>query len=325
MAMADDDRLQSLISEIYDSALEPARWSATLANLADAFGGNAVAISDKDFRINHPTFIIQTGFCAEIVKLYTEHYIKEDIRFAVGQHMPSGSITHEPMFITEAEMDRSAYYQEFLAPFDFRYHAGGVLENSGDIVAAITLQRSPRAGTFTDEDLKRFSLLLPHFQKALLIQRRLESLQRREKMLIEVIDRLPTGVMVLNAQSKPVLMNRAAEAIIAEGEGLRSGPDGVVACRSAENAALRKLLAEALTPTVGRGAANGFSLQLSRAPGKKPLLVWAVPSGTALTLELALAGPHVLLFVTDPERRRQVTLAPALIEFYGLRADPERC
>ncbi len=316
--MADDDRLQTLISEIYNSALEPARWSATLANLANAFGGNAVAFSGKDFRENCPTFIIQTGFCDEIVKLYTEHYVKGDLRFAVGQHLPAGSIIHEQMFITEAEIDRSEYYQEFLAPFDFRYHAGAVLENSSDVVAAVTLQRSSRAGAFASEDIKRFSLLLPHFQRALLIQQRLETLQRREQMLIEVLDRLPTGVMILDGHTKPVVMNRAAESIIAYGDGLRSGPDGLAACRPRETAALRKLVSDALASVTGRGTVAGHSLHLSRPSGKRPLIAWVVPSGSALMLELTLAGPHVLLFVADPETRPQVALAPAFIRFYGL-------
>ncbi len=315
--VSDCDQLQALIGEIYDLALEPAQWSSTLGNLVNVFGGNGVAISDKDFRENQPTFILQSGFCNEIVKLYTEHYIKTDIRFAAAQHLPAGSLLHEPMFITEAEMDRSEYYQEFLAPFDFRYHLGGALENSNDVIAAIAIQRSPRAGAFEDVDIKRLTLLLPHLRRALLIQRRLDTLQRRGQMLVEILDRLPTGVVVLDEQAKPVIMNRTAEALVASGDGLRSTPDGLAACRPQETAALLKLVAQALVAGLNQSFAAAESILLARPSRNRPLVVSVVPGGSTLSGELALSGRHAILFVSDPETRPRVRLSPAFIKSYA--------
>jgi hypothetical protein len=42
--------LSALISEIYDCALDPARWDQTLANLTDAFETQTAALSLTDFR-----------------------------------------------------------------------------------------------------------------------------------------------------------------------------------------------------------------------------------------------------------------------------------
>lgn len=315
--MADEDQLQALIGEIYDSALDPERWSSTLNHLSAEFGGNGAALSDKDFRENRPTFIIQTGFCDEIVKLYTEHYVKTDLRFEIAKDLPTGAILHEGMFITEAEMDRHEYYQDFLAPFDFRYHLGGALVNSDDVLSVIAIQRSPRAGDFDTSDAKRLELLLPHLRRALLIQRRIDSLQRRERMLVEVLDRLPTGVVVLDGQAKPVVMNRVAQAIVASGDGIRSLADGLAACRPTETAALQKLIAEAISAVAGSMGAND-SILLARPSGKRSLVVSVTPAGSTLSSELALAGPHVLVFISDPEARPRVTLSPAFLQFYAL-------
>lgn len=316
--MADYDQLQHLIGEIYDSALDPAQWSTTLARLAASFGGNGAVISDKNFRNNQVSFVLQSGMCEEIRRLYAEHYLKNDLRFAAGQRMPPGSILHEPMFITEREMDRSDYYQNFLAPFDFRYHLGGALENSNDVLAAVVVQRSPRAGTFSPADIERFALLLPHFRRALQIQRRLGTLQRREQMLMEVIDRLPSGIVILDGEMRPVAMNRAAEAVVAAGDGLHSGPEGLSASHARQTAMLHKLIADALWANVGQVTGAGASLRLARPSGKSPLLLWVVPAGAALMNEMALAGPHALLFVSDPDARPHLSVLAPFIEFYGL-------
>ncbi len=316
--MADYDQLQRLIGEIYDSAIDPAQWSATLARLAESFGGNGAVISDKNFRTNQNSFVFQSGLCAEMRQLYAERYLKTDLRFAVGRNMAPGSIIHEPMFITEQEMDRSDYYQEFLGPFDFRYHIGGALENSNDVLSAVVIQRSPRAGVFTPSDIERFKALLPHFQRALLVQRRLETLQRREQILVEVIDRLPTGVIILDGQMRPVVMNRTAEAIVATGDGLRSGPQGLSACRRQESALLQSLMAEALSASVGRSMGAGGSIHLGRPSGKLPLIVWIVPAGPAMMTNTVFAGPHALIFVSDPESRLRVSLTKPFVQCYGL-------
>lgn len=135
-------------------------------------------------------------------------------------------------------------------------------------------------------------------------------------MLVEVLDRLPTGIVVLDGRAKPVVMNRAAEAVIASGDGLRSADGELAACRPGETDALRKLIAVAISDQTAMGAND--SILLPRPSGKRSLVVSVTPAGSALSRELALAGPHVLVFVSDPEARPRVTLSPAFLQFYAL-------
>lgn len=335
---ADDDHLQRLIGDIYDSAIDPSHWPDTLARIAASLGGNAAVISDKNFCNNQKSFVLQAGMCEEIQRLYVDHYLKADLRFAVAQNMPVGSILHEPMFITETEMDHSEYYQEFLRPFDFRYCVGGALESSPDWMCGVAIQRSPRAGVFTPVEIERFKTLLPHMRRALLIQRRLETLQRRERILVEMIDRIPIGVIILDGDAHPVVMNKMAEAITAAEDGLRCGHDGLAAARSRENAALQRLIAGALATSIGQSLEGGGAIHVTRHSGKPALNISVVPASPAVMQELALSGPHALVLVADPALQPQVVLTPTFIEFYGLTpaearllealvngASPEQC
>jgi hypothetical protein len=74
--MAAPEQMQSLIGEIYDSALTPDKWSTTLAHLSDAFSGNAAVIHAKDFREVRQPFMLQVGFCDEQLSAYASCYIR---------------------------------------------------------------------------------------------------------------------------------------------------------------------------------------------------------------------------------------------------------
>jgi DNA-binding CsgD family transcriptional regulator len=212
-------------------------------------------------------------------------------------------------------MDRHEYY-DFLARHDLRYVLGASLFRSRRHMAVFSVQRPPRAGHASEEEIAAFATLVPHFQRALLLHASLVDLRARNDALIDALDRLPAGVIVADRAARVLSMNRAARALTARSDGIESAGDGLRAAVAGETAQLRRLIAEAASPW---SRSRGGDLRLTRPSGKAPLPVRVFPAGAENPEALSFSTPAAVLFVTDPERRNPPR-PEVLARLYGLSA-----
>lgn len=320
--MADRDiqeELLELIGDVYESALNPANWPDTLNKIANSFQANGVGFHERDYRASRWGAFVQVGMSDRQVIDYADYYVSVDPRYLPVRDLPSGSIVTDPMHISEAEMDRDEFYQDFLAPNDMRYYAAAVLENGHDLIAGVTIQRSRRAGPFSDLDVKKFSLLVPHMRRALRVQRQVGASLAQQSSAREIWDRLPGGVVLIDGHLKPAFMNTAASLLIKTGDGLRSEGDGLAACRADLTVLLRRAISDAIDLANGKINVPPPPVKIDRPSGKEPLVVWAVPGSSTTEWPGTLYGNAcVLLFVSIPELRPRVTLSATFAQFYGL-------
>jgi DNA-binding CsgD family transcriptional regulator len=108
------------------------------------------------------------------------------------------------------------------------------------------------------------------------------------------------GVVIVDGDFRIVFANAAARALLAQGDALRRGHDGITAATPADTIALRRLIAGA-----------GGHCALTRSAGRPPLAALAVP------LRSEAAGNATILFLTDPDRDRRQR-ADALQRQFGL-------
>jgi len=85
----------------------------------------------------------------------------------------------------------------------------------------------------------------------------------------EVVDRLPTGVLLIDAQRRVVVRNRMAELILGLDDGLRIDRNGVSATDSRGNAELQRLIADVLDPDSDGATATRRFVAISRPPRKR--------------------------------------------------------
>ena len=69
--------------------------------------------------------------------------------------------------ITEAALLKSIYYREFMRPLDHRHVADMFFRRGPDIIAVLTMLRSPALGPFTAEELHLLRTLQPFLQYTL--------------------------------------------------------------------------------------------------------------------------------------------------------------
>ncbi len=202
-----------------------------------------------------------------------------------------------------ADLASSDYYTDWMKPQDLAPH-WPILHtfrmHDDLVVGGIALFRREGHNPFDDRDLEFGDTLVRHFSRAINFYATLDGVQRERLALAEVIDRLPTGVILIDSQRRPVITNRSADSIIKFEDGFRVDERGPNAVDARENATLQKLLADALECEPGRELQSTGFMAVSRPTGKRsfPMMVtplMAAPPGSAAREAV------VAIFISNPE------------------------
>ncbi len=185
------------------------------------------------------------------------------------------------------------------------YASGTILQKNASEVSFITAHRPKRAGPYSESELDRYRLLVPHLQRAVQLHRRYATLEAQRDTAADALDHLSTGTILVNRAGRTVAMNRAAQAIVAQNDGLTSVAGGLAAATQAETEALCEMIERAARTGAGRGLHSGGALALSRPSMLRPLLVVVAPLGRRASVngfDLGRERAAAVVFVSDPER-----------------------
>ena len=174
--------------------------------------------------------------------------------------------------------------------------------------------------TFGEEERARMRLILPHLSRSLGVMQRIRTIELTIATTLSALDRLSSGVLLLDGNGTVAFANRSAERMLKDGDGLRlrklsntAGPGELVA----ESALSGKAISEAI------------SASLNRDPYATPHFSKCVTvprtSGIAnYTLQFSALGEHnefgafaAIVFIADGAQ--EVDIDPALLQSaYGL-------
>ena len=111
---------------------------------------------------------------------------------------------------------------------------------------------------------------------------------------LAMLDRLPSGVAVVDAQNRVLYMNSLGATVISANDGLSIDPAGICrASRPAETRDLHRLIRQAIDEPAGQAHA----ISLTRTRAERPLSVVVAPLAAGSAGEKA-----AVLLVSDPER-----------------------
>jgi DNA-binding CsgD family transcriptional regulator len=177
----------------------------------------------------------------------------------------------------------------------------------------LTIGRAREAGAYDGEDIDLFASLLPCIRMTFRSLKLIEGVQDERQTLLSLLDRLPTGVALLNRRGEPVLMNDYARRALADIADLDSLLPHRCQQRQPDHgraAATRK------QPPPGEVAAGGCIHVIQRSPGHRPLsiIVQRLPAENSGSDD---ERPAFALIVSDPNRAIELDHA-ALCRLYGL-------
>ena len=241
------EKLSDIIGSVYDCVLQPQEWSRTLP-LISAFGESAASSIVVQGRLNNSgTRVFEDGDRQSFLRLYFEKLAASrmpTMKQVAFDHL--GEVATMTMLAGEREPLNSDFYLKWVRPLGFRDVIGVLVLKSGKRVAWFSVARSDVQSRFSESDLRQMELLSPHICRALLISDALDLQSIVSTRLAETVDHLSTGILLTEDRGRIAYMNGSAEAILKDGNALKSRDGRLVAVRSDARDALSRALEESL-------------------------------------------------------------------------------
>lgn len=299
--MAPDDDLLRIVEDIYSAALEPGRWVGVLERIADFVAAQHAHLFIADSHTMIPAFAaVGRQMSEDLLREFHAHYQAIDPRIEAGLRLPAKVFYPDPALCEPRAFERSEFYNDFYRRCGSRWMAGAMLERTAEVTTGFAVVRTPKQGPFEDEDIRTLQLVQPHVTIAARMQRRLAERAEAVTINLEALDRLATGVVVLNSQGQTVLANRAARRMAASGDGLCLGPEGLTALNGGPTVSLQKALAAALRHIHDRSSFAPQVVAVQRPSMRRPyeILMAPVPGQDSAW---GLTGAGIVILLTDPE------------------------
>jgi DNA-binding CsgD family transcriptional regulator len=316
--LPDAETLSQILGALYEAPFDPTRWEEFLRLAAGAAGGEAAALLLHDFSDSQSLVARQWGIDPEATRRYEEYYGAVDVWRQRVSASPLRLGTSE-QFLAFSELDRTEFYNDLLTPYGIPHAIFGVIEKSASRVATLSVYRGLAAGAFGENSLSLVRFLEPHIKRAYRLHSELSASRNRGDGLQSALDSLTASVILLANKGQVVTMNRAAERLLLENDGLSGGRTGLRCRRAAETARLERLVADASATSAGNGLNAAGVLSVSRRD-RPPLQVLVSP---VRGFDADEARPvRAIVFVSDPARR--VRPAPETLRIlFGLT--PAEC
>jgi len=225
--------------------------------------------------------------------------------------LPRGAPITRSALIRDREFVRSDLYNECIRPLG-GFHALFAKDHRYGQEIVLGVCRPQRHDDFTGMETRTLRLLLPVLGTALELQQRLRVSEQRNAALASVLDRLPTGVVLMNEEARPVFVNARAAAIAAEDDGLRVDDRGVFGA----TATVTRTIRDAMARVAEDGLAMEARIRLERPSSRAPLIATVLPVARLNLAVPGAAAPHCALFISETEVAT-IDIRP-LSEFFGL-------
>jgi DNA-binding CsgD family transcriptional regulator/PAS domain-containing protein len=239
-------QLSQLIGEVYDAALDPARWPAVLQQTTDYVQGVTASLVSQDAIAQHSNLHFHWGADPYYHQLYNETYMRlHPLVPLVFAGAKAGDVASTDMLMPYEEFVATRFYKEWAKPQGYCDAVWAVLDRTATSMASLSVLRHERQGTVDEDTRRRMALIAPHFRRAVAVGRIIELRTTDAAILTETLDSLAAGVFVVDAEGVIMRLNVAAERMLAQGELLQAPRRRLAARDPAADLALKSAFAGA--------------------------------------------------------------------------------
>ena len=308
--MLDIDDFSNAVAGIYDASMDVERWPGVLAQLAAMFGRTAsqigVGSSLRDIAFVKIWGVPETVLAQTMPKYIALSPVDPRMRMLTTTY----KATHCRQFVSDEELWASEMYREALKPGGIEYAMGFTLPIDQDITVFLGVMRGPRLTPFTGAECTDFGRFAPHVTRAVSMHGTFRRCREELATVKALLDGVPLGLMVVDDDELKVA-NRAARALLDEGDVLRLRNGRVGGATGHADVELRAAIQEALSDS---DKPVGVALPIDHAEPVRALVRRLHPQSAQM---VGVARDAVALYVTDP-RKPVETPQEILQRLFGL-------
>ncbi|POF63291.1 hypothetical protein CFR73_04375 [Novacetimonas maltaceti] len=266
------DAVNAVIGDIYCCALDGSLWQPTLHTLSRLIGGVGAAIVPTELHDSSLRF--GSAHVPESDHIYYNHMWRHDPyrTHLAGHPLPEGEVS-DISFLSDEEMARSPYYQEFLNRFDASRTNRFYFTDPSGPHFAFSIQRPLGQPHETDAQRRLRLMLGQHVCRALSMSIAGQQANVLAHGFRELCARLPNPTAVVGQDGRVLFMNDAMERMLGDGV---IHVDGRITCSHRASARqLDALVHDALHPAPDAAPPERFVMVT--CPSGRPLLARAIP------------------------------------------------
>lgn len=319
--------MDQVIEHVYAAALDRSAWPAAIGAIRTYFSGASTGLYLADLRQASISMVHLEGIAPDYVDTYVDRYLTDNPWSFVAQFQLPGCVrtdqSLDQYYNDPGYYRRTAYFNDWMEPQGFIYTLGVNLAVDRHIQTKVYVYRSARTGAFDRRDIAAFARLSRHLHNAVKVARHLTVEQARSRDVLDVIEHVNFGVVLLTERGRITYANGFSEQLLRLRDGLVSNEGALATAHRGDAATLAKMIRTALE-ALSDGAEQPTAASIRRPGSKRPLSVLAVPLPPASETPLfAIQRAAVALIVTDPDREAAVP-ADALRARYNFNATEAR-
>ena len=319
--MALRDMLNGVLAALHEATFNDARWPRTSALIDDACGatGNALVASEgfgESARVLFRACYRRGLRDEEQEEDYFRNYHHRDERVPRLWQLPDSSLTHVSDLYTEQEKKTSPAYNEIMVRLGDRNGVAVRLDDRSGTRITWGFADPSQPGDWGAQQIDMIERLIPHVRQFVRVRRALASARALSSSLSGLLDNSRMGVILLDRDGRILEANDRALEILRRGDGLCDRNGVLETWLPADSSSLQKVLAGALPPSGGQGAAGTATVR--RLGGACKLMLHVNPVA-APALDFGARRVAALLLVLEPGG--QAVLDKDLVaEAFGLTA-----
>lgn len=204
----DAEKVASLVGRIYEAALDRNEWPRFLGEFGTTLDSHIGMVWANDFNTREvevglsSDFGVTRGISDSALASFGSYYGQLNAWLSDEQRHTEGAVVVDETLFPGAELVKTEFFADWLRPQDVRYTAAAIVEKRNDRSVNVTLARSAQAGPYRAEELRLFGVLMPHFKAAFDMHRRLHRAHALSASSCSVLEALPFGVVLLDAQGQ---------------------------------------------------------------------------------------------------------------------------
>lgn len=219
--MNKEQRFLDAVEKVNTLALTDNGWEAGLGAVSDLLGAVCVSFEIINKRQQEPAFLRMGGdFNRDMGPEYLKYYAGISPRVREVEKYPVGGVSFDYQILSEQEINKDEYYNDFALPQGQRYFVAGHILNDNSHMALFAAQRSPSQGHVKAPEIKLMRRLLPHVQQALNLKFRLAGANQTPAKTFEHLNLLTEAVIAFNAAGEIIFNNYVAEKLFSDKDGI---------------------------------------------------------------------------------------------------------
>lgn len=296
--------LDTLILEIHSVSLRPEAWAAVLEHLRKLMCADSALLHATAPRTADEYWYVGAQIDPEMAPQYADHWVDEDL-WALGARRSgrtgTGVVSTDEDLVDRRGFARSAFFNDFLRPFDFDRTINVVLSqpNASFSMSHVLMAFFRNLGRepFSALDKQAFQRLAPHLTLATRNFWLARGLTARGAALESALDALTVSVVGVDRAAHVVFMNSTAERMLKSACWLRVRQGSLTLVRSVTEG---KVFVEAIR-SLQRGLGTSILLT-DRTSGRTAVMTtMPITSDSVDSLPRNGATGLVWLVATQPD------------------------